>query len=279
MIRFEHFSYGYGPKNLALQDIAVELASGTLTVVTGLSGCGKSTFCRSLCGLVPHFFGGRAAGDIYLNETSIVKSTLQEISPQVAIVLEDYESQLFSLTVWEEMTFHNTLPLAAAKEKVETYLAAVGLAGFANREIAALSGGQKQRLAIAAALIREPQFFVFDEPAAALDPEGKKQLYKLLRRLSDDGMTVVAAEQDPRDLLLLADQLLVLEAGKLRFAGTPRSLAPTLETDSLYQRFLPDLWQLRSRIGDASLPYWQTEEEASKDLFCYLQAVKGEKRC
>lgn len=275
MIRLDHFSYSYQQK-VVLKNIDVTLPTKSLTVVTGLSGSGKSTLCRALCGLVPHFFGGRAAGEIYLDKLPILTSKLSDIAAQVAIVLEDYESQLFSLTVGEEMTYSLALPPDEAKKRAERELTAVGLEGFFDREIASLSGGQKQRVAIAAALIREPNFIVFDEPAAALDPAGKVQLYALLNKLANSGLTVVVAEQDPRDLLLLADQVLVLEDGQIRFAGAPEEVAPEIARNSVYGQFLPDLWQLRARLGDNKIPYWRSEQDAVDYLRDYLKACEVE---
>ncbi len=271
----EHFSYGY-KQELVLRDINFTLESGSLTVITGLSGCGKSTLCRALCGLVPHYFGGRAAGQIYLGQQSVLTSTLAELSPQVAIVLEDYESQLFSVTVQEELAYNLACLPNERDAAIAECLALVGLQGLAAREVAGLSGGQKQRLAIAGALIKRPQVIVLDEPAASLDPVGTTQLYELVSKLCKQGITVVVSEQDPRELMLLADQMIVLEAGEVAFYGKPELVAPLLERQDKYRRFLPDLWKLRLLITGASLPYWKNQAEAQQFLSRYLTVKKVE---
>jgi len=274
-IELTHFSYGYKNK-LGLRDINLTLESGSLTVITGLSGCGKSTLCRSLCGLVPHFFGGRAAGEIYLGSTSVLTSTLAEISPQVAIVLEDYESQLFSVTVQEELAYNLDCSPLEREATINQYLTLVGLQGLASREVSSLSGGQKQRLAIAGALVKKPQLIILDEPAASLDPAGTTQLYELVGKLCKQGLTVVVSEQDPRELMLLADQVVVLEDGAVAFCGQPELVAAELEKQDQYRQFLPDIWKLRLLIGGDSLPYWKTVGEAQRFLAEYLMAGKVE---
>lgn len=274
-IVLEHFSYAY-QQELVLRDINLTLESGSLTVITGLSGCGKSTLCRSLCGLVPHYFGGRAAGQIYLGAQSVLTSSLAEISPQVAIVLEDYESQLFSVTVQEELAYNLACLPSERDAAIAEYLALVGLQGLAAREVSSLSGGQKQRLAIAGALVKKPQIIVLDEPAASLDPVGTTQLYQLVSKLCKQGLTVIVSEQDPRELMLLADKMVVLEAGKVAFCGKPELVAPLLEQQAQYRQFLPDLWKLRLLIAGDTLPYWKNQAEAQRFLLQYLTAGKVE---
>ncbi len=270
-IELEHFSYAY-QQQVILNDISLTMEPGSLTVITGFSGCGKTTLCRALCGLVPHYFGGRAAGQIYLGKTNVLTSSLAAISPQVAIVLEDYESQLFSVTVQEELAYSLVCPPFERDAVIEECLTMVGLSGLASREVSSLSGGQKQRLAIAGALIKKPRLIVLDEPAAALDPAGTTELYALLRQLCAQGLTVVVAEQDPRELMLMADQMVFLEQGRIIFGGVPAVVAPFLEQQERYQQFLPDLWKLRLLLGDSTLPYWQCESAARKFLIHYLTA-------
>ncbi len=274
-IKLEHFSYGY-KQELVLRDINLTLESGSLTVITGLSGCGKSTLCRALCGLVPHYFGGRAAGQIYLGAESMLTSTLAAISPKVAIVLEDYESQLFSVTVQEELAYSLAGSPFEREAAIKEYLALVGLQGLATREVSSLSGGQKQRLAIAGALVKKPQIIVLDEPAASLDPVGTTQLYELVSKLCKQGLTVIVSEQDPRELMLLADQIVVLEAGSVALCGNPELVAPLLEQQDKYRQFLPDLWKLRLLIAGDSLPYWRNQAEAQQFLSGYLTSGKVE---
>ena len=274
-IVLEHFSYGY-KEELVLRDINLTLASGSLTVITGLSGCGKSTLCRALCGLVPHYFGGRAAGKISLGSEDVLTSSLAKISPLVAIVLEDYESQLFSVTVQEELAYNLVCSSSERDAVIAEYLSLVGLQGLAAREVSSLSGGQKQRLAIAGALVKKPQILVLDEPSASLDPVGTTQLYELVSKLGQQGLTVIVSEQDPRELMLLADQLVVLAGGTVAFCGKPELVAPLLEQQVQYRQFLPDLWKLRLLIAGDSLPYWKNQAEAKKFLSGYLTVGKVE---
>ena len=274
-ISLEHFSYAY-QKKLILNDVNLGMESGSLTVITGLSGCGKTTLCRAICGLVPHYFGGRAAGQIYLGQQSIMTGSLAEISPRVAIVLEDYESQLFSVTVQDEVAYNLNCQPSERPIVIEKYLDLVGLQGLSKREVSSLSGGQKQRLAIAGALVKKPELLVLDEPAAALDPAGTTQLYELLGKLRQQGLTIVVSEQDPRELMLLADQVVFLESGGVAFCGTPEEVARSLEAQEKYRQFLPDLWKLRLLIGDESLPYWENEAAAQKFFTGYLASCEVE---
>jgi energy-coupling factor transport system ATP-binding protein len=141
------------------------------------------------------------------------------------MVFQEPESQLFCMSVEEEVAFgpeNLAVPREEIASRVEWALDLVGLKGLADRSPFTLSGGQKQRLAIAAALSMKPSMLILDEPAYALDPVGRIELYSILSGLkAKHGMTVVVMERDAEDLVEFTDRFVLMSAGRVLVQGPP----------------------------------------------------------
>ena len=174
----------------ALAGISLTVPRGQLTVVMGPTGAGKSTLARCLTRLVPAFTLADVQGDILLDGASIAGQPVAELAGRIGLVFQDFEAQLFSTDVMQEMVFaleHAAVPPPAMAARVQQALAAVGLVGFDGRDPTTLSGGEKQRLAIAGLLALRPGIMVFDEPTTDLDPRGRADVFRVLHTLRDDG--------------------------------------------------------------------------------------------
>lgn len=269
---FEHFSYAYPGENLVLDDITLTLKPGSMTVITGPAGAGKTTLCLALAGAVPHFFGGRMAGKAeVLGRDS--QERQQWPQSQVGLVMEDYESQIIALTIEEEVAFvleNLGCPQDHIRNQIQRRLGQVGLAGMEHRPVSSLSGGQKQRLAIAAALAAEPKLLVLDEPSSALDPDGIEGLYDLLRELQQsEGLTVVAAERDPGRLSRYDCRLIVLLAGRIFAQGRAAEIATQLTGHAATRQLLPPLPALSRRLSqdlDHAFSAWDSPSAAIAEL-------------
>jgi energy-coupling factor transporter ATP-binding protein EcfA2 len=210
----------------ALREVRLTVSPGELVAVTGASGAGKSTLCRCIGRVVPTFHPADLRGRMRLNGESLAGKAVHDLVPEVGLVFQDFETQLFATEVWLEVAFgleNLGLPRAEILRRVTATLARIGLTGLERREPATLSGGQKQRLALAAVLAMEPRLLVMDEPTTDLDPAGRAEVLSLAeaRRAQDAGILLV--DHDPDDLIG-AERLLVLHDGAIALEGPARAL-------------------------------------------------------
>ena len=105
VINVENFYFAYKKSDLVLRDINFEIKKGSFTVITGPSGAGKTTLCKAMTGIVPYYMGGRYSGDVKINGESTKGKRVSDIAMRVGFIMEDYESQLVSLTAGEEIAF------------------------------------------------------------------------------------------------------------------------------------------------------------------------------
>ena len=271
-VRFEEFSYNYPKTGVGLQTVSLSIPAGSFTVLTGANGSGKTTLCMAMTGLVPHFFGGSMAGQVVVSEKSTSGRTVAETANGVGFVMEDYESQLVALTVFDEVAFameNMGVTAGTIRSRVMTALDAVGLSGLENRDLSALSGGQKQRLAIASVIASQPKILVLDEPASALDPEGASDVYALLSKLNrEQGITVIVAEHDLARALPYASQLVVMDGGQVVLAGSPAQVFSQMLSKQVYSAAVPSLRRLKGFLetGERSFTEWMTADEAAAEI-------------
>jgi len=225
------FTYTYADADRpALRDLSLEIEPGSFTVVAGGSGSGKSTLLRAACGLVPHFHGGVASGELEVGGLSVRDAGPSELAAVCGTVFQDPESQLVMGTPRTEIGLsleHRGEPPGAVARGVEEAALALGIAPLLDRRLESLSGGEQQRVALASALAGRPQLLVLDEPTSQLDPVAGDELVWLLRRLNEEwGTAVLLAEHRLERCLPAADRVLVLEDGAVVSDSAP---APFLE--------------------------------------------------
>ncbi len=266
-VRFEAvtFRYELAPETAALDHVSLELAPGSLTLVTGRSGSGKSTLCRLIAGYAPHQFEGTLEGSVEVAGLNVADRSIGELAEHVGVVFEDPFDQLTGATrtLFDEVAFALENRSRSPKEiarRVMNALEKVGLRELHDRHPRELSGGQCQRLAIATVLAVEPQILVLDEPTSQLDPIGSREVAALVAEMQRSGMTIVIVAQDLDRWLRHADRLICLEAGQLKASESPRRVLAELQDEGL---FLPPpvtlLWKrlraegLLSRAPDPPL--------------------------
>lgn len=214
-----------GSDRPALDGVSIGVRKGEFVSVLGANGAGKSTLCLLANGLIPHTVRGDLSGSVRVFGEDIGSRTVAQLSSRVGMVFQEPESQLFCMTVEEEVAFgpeNLGIPREEIAERVEWALQLVDMNGYNGRSPFNLSGGQKQRVAIAAALSMRPDMLVLDEPAYALDPVGRIELYKVLRELKEQhGMTVLLAERDAEEASLYSDEIVLLEQGHVVSRGPP----------------------------------------------------------
>jgi energy-coupling factor transport system ATP-binding protein len=216
----ERFTYTYpDAEQPALAEIALELESGSFTLLAGESGCGKSTLLRAACGLVPHFHGGEASGDLSVGGMSVRDHGPGDLAEVCGTLFQDPESQVVMGGVRAEIALgleHRGEPPAAVARAVEEAALALGIGHLLSRRADTLSGGELQRVALAAALAHRPRLLLLDEPTSQLDPVAGDELIWLLRRLNEEwGTTVLLTEHRLERCLPAADRVLALDEGRL----------------------------------------------------------------
>ncbi|MCX5813305.1 MAG: ABC transporter ATP-binding protein [Proteobacteria bacterium] len=221
-IRNISFTYGNSTKK-ALRDLSGDMIEGDFVAILGRGGAGKSTLCYTLNGLVPRFFRGDYSGIVNVMGREAYRSGIAEMSRTVGLVLQDFETQLFSTNVELEVAFGpENLGLSREEigRRITKYLAFTGMDVLRSRDSSNLSGGQKQRLAIASVLAMESPVLVMDEPTTDLDPLGRQHILELSRRLSAQVRTLIVADNEPENVIH-ADWIWLLKDGELVAVDRP----------------------------------------------------------
>ncbi|HUF06220.1 MAG TPA: ABC transporter ATP-binding protein [Candidatus Binatia bacterium] len=226
-----------GADEPALLGIDLELRAGTVVGLAGASESGKTTLCLVASGLAPRTIGGRIRGRITLDGEEVDAWPMHRLGQRIGIGFQNPATQLSQVaaTVFEEVAF-GPMNLAVEREAVVartwSALDALRIADLAERDPRQLSGGQQQLVAMAGLLAMRPTYLVLDEPTAQLDPAGTRLVADAIVRLAGDGTGILVAEQKT-DLLVTADEVLVLAGGRVALRGAPDEV--------LADRRLPEL--------------------------------------
>jgi len=202
-----------------LDGVTVSFARGKVSAIVGPSGCGKSTLLRCINGLETFDEGTIRVGDL-----DVSAATLQRIRLQVGMVFQHYGlfSHMSALANVMEAPVHvRKLAKSEARARAVALLEKVGLSHRREAFPRELSGGEQQRVAIARALAMEPAALLLDEPTAALDPERKAEVVKVLEGLAKEGTTMVIVTHEPAVVRGIADVAIVLKNGRVMAQGAP----------------------------------------------------------
>lgn len=234
LVTLDNVSYIYPrAETPALRDITLAIGKGEFLGLIGPTGAGKTTFCLSLSGIVPQFYGGRFFGHIAVAGLDTLEHPVSRLARHVGAVFEDPETQLTATSVENEIAFaleNLNVPREEILARIPRALEVARLEGTAKKHPRELSGGQKQRLAIAAALAVQPDILVLDEPTSQLDPMGAQEVFATIRELNKTlGLAVVMAGHAAEELAEYADRLALLVDGALVAIGAPDELYAQVE--------------------------------------------------
>ena len=219
MISFQNFSFRYEEsKNFTLRGIDMTVRTGEFILLTGRSGCGKTTLIRSLNGLIPHFYPGEIKGDLLMDGHSLLEMKPSELAGQVGTVFQDPRSQFFMTDTTRELAFGCENLGLAREETIDRIARAVKeleLVEYLNRSIFALSSGEKQQIAIGSVYALAPKVYIFDEPSANLDYAATKRLAEIMEKLKSAGYTIFVVEHRFYYLRDLIDRAFLIQNGKI----------------------------------------------------------------
>ena len=244
----------------ALSDVSLTIEDGSYTAIIGHTGSGKSTILQLLNGLLVPTEGSVRVFDTLITSTSVNKQ-IRQIRKQVGLVFQFAENQIFEETVLKDVAFgpqNFGVSVEEAEAIAREKLALVGIdESLFERSPFELSGGQMRRVAIAGILAMEPSIFVLDEPTAGLDPIGRKELMALFKKLHQDGITIVLVTHLMDDVAEFADQVYVMEKGKLVKGGKPSLVFQNVEFMEKIQLGVPKITRFAQRLVDRGISFEQ----------------------
>lgn len=230
IVKLHQVTYHYPfTEKAALQDINLEIEEGEFVAVIGPNGAGKSTLCYTLAGFIPHFYKGELQGLVEVDGESARESDLSDWVLKVGLVFQNPFNQISGAkyTVFEEVAFgleNSGVPRPEIIQRVEEVLQMTGIADLADRSPYSLSGGQQQRVALASILVMQPKVLVLDEPTSQMDPIGTREVFGVIRKMAEQGITVVMAEHKIEWIAQFADRVIALWEGKILLEGKPQEV-------------------------------------------------------
>ncbi len=212
---------------LAVEHLAVR--PGEFVCLVGANAAGKSTLCRAVAGLIPHFYNGQLEGSVQVYGQETAGSTISDLAGRVGYVMDDPFDQLTraTYTVYAEIAFglqNIGMPVDEIHRSVAQVLEELGIAALAQRVPTTLSGGEQQRVAIASIFARRPDILVMDEATSQLDPQGTEAIFQLVRHFQSLGKTILMVEPKLDKILQHADRLVFLHEGRILADGPVREV-------------------------------------------------------
>ena len=254
------FTYQEGTPlaSTALSDVSLTIEDGSYTALIGHTGSGKSTILQLLNGLLVPSQGSVRVFDTLITSTSKNKD-IRQIRKQVGLVFQFAENQIFEETVLKDVAF-GPQNFGVSEEDAEQIasekLALVGIdESLFDRSPFELSGGQMRRVAIAGILAMEPAILVLDEPTAGLDPLGRKELMDLFKKLHRSGMTIVLVTHLMDDVAEYANQVYVMEKGRLVKSGKPSDVFQDVVFMEEVQLGVPKITAFCKRLADRGVSF------------------------
>ena len=217
-LSFSYVSELTGDRVEALKDVDLSADAGSLTLVCGASGCGKSTLMKALTGLVPQMTPGELGGVVRINGRNLADVALTDVGHLCSSVFQNPRTQFFCDTVAEELAFcgeNYGRERATLRQQSERAAKLMGISHLLERKLATLSGGQLQKVALACALASGAPVLLADEPTSNLDPAAISEVRAALKVLKEQGLTIVVVEHRLHFLRGLADQVLLMEGGRV----------------------------------------------------------------
>ncbi|MGI0397215.1 energy-coupling factor transporter ATPase [Streptococcus pneumoniae] len=255
-----NFTYQEGTPlaSAALSDVSLTIEDGSYTALIGHTGSGKSTILQLLNGLLVPSQGSVRVFDTLITSTSKNKY-IRQIRKQVGLVFQFAENQIFEETVLKDVAFGPQNFGVSEEDAVKTAREKLALVGIDeslfDRSPFELSGGQMRRVAIAGILAMEPAILVLDEPTAGLDPLGRKELMTLFKKLHQSGMTIVLVTHLMDDVAEYANQVYVMEKGRLVKGGKPSDVFQDVVFMEEVQLGVPKITAFCKRLADRGVSF------------------------
>ncbi len=240
IIDMQDITFTYpGANKPSLTNVSLKIEKGDFHAICGDNGSGKSTLCKVINGLIPHYIDGDLKGTAIICDKDISKSNLDDIGQNIGFVYQDFENQIICPTVIEDASF------SCLNYAMEDYLTLgkkaldeVGLLHKEKENVWQLSGGERHLLAIAGAVSMSPEIIILDEPVSQLAPCNGKQIYEILKKLNNQGKTIIVVEHSKELIIEYCNNITLMDRGRILFTT---SVKDGLETNEAKNLFLDDI--------------------------------------
>lgn len=220
-------------KTPAITNLNIEIKPSEIIFITGPAGAGKTTLCRFINGLIPHFYTGKLEGKVVVRGMDTAEYPPETLCGYVGLIFDNPSNQLFNLTVYDEIAFgpeNLCIPPDKIREIVADALKFCRLETYVDKTPHHLSGGEQQACALASIMAMRPQIYVLDEPTANLDPYGTELVFDRVEDLfRTEKKTGIIVEHKLEQISKLADRMIVLDQGKIILEGKPREVMQSVD--------------------------------------------------
>ena len=277
-VEFKDVSFTYPDTEKAILDqISFKIKRGSWTSLIGHNGSGKSTISKLINGLLLPDSANNSR--ITVLGMTLNQKTVWDVREKVGIVFQNPDNQFVGATVGNDVAFgleNRAVPREQMVKIVRKVLADVGMLDYIDAEPANLSGGQKQRVAIAGILAVEPKIIILDESTSMLDPKGREQVLKIIKHLKKEkNLTVISITHDI-DEANMADDVIVLNDGKILAQGTPTEIFSKTEMLQEIGLDIPFVQKLINKLNEVgiSVPKNIKTKDELKQYLCQLNLKK-----
>lgn len=272
IINLESVNFSYDKKIDALKNISLSINEGEHIAIIGHNGSGKSTLAKILNGLVRADSGNVEIDGLSFND----KKEIFEIRKRVGVVFQNPDNQIIASIVEDDIAFgpeNLGIKREEIGQRIDFALSAVGMQKYRYSSPTRLSGGQKQRIAIAGVLALKPKVLVLDESTAMLDPQGRKDVLEVVKKLNKEHNVTIINITHYMDEVTGADKVFVMNKGEIVLSGTPKEIFKQKEKISEYKLELPLCSKIAQKLKENGLEISEdilTETELSEAL-CELK--------
>ncbi|WP_435923765.1 ABC transporter ATP-binding protein [Paenibacillus sp. DYY-L-2] len=255
IVSLEDVTFTYpGAEQPVLNGVSLRIERGDFVAVIGGNGSGKSTMCKTLNGLIPHYYVGDFQGTVVVNGLNTMEHEVARLSKHVGYVYQDFENQLIRPTVLDDAGF---APLNYGfedyQERGRRALRLVDLQADPKEFIWQLSGGQKHQLALAGAISLDPDILIIDEPVAQLDPNHARQIYDLLRNLNENyGKTIIVIEHHTEFIAEYCKTVVLMDDGRALWSKPAKEALCEMEQLQKSHIFPPQVTQAADRLSQSA---------------------------
>ncbi|MDW5298644.1 MAG: energy-coupling factor transporter ATPase [Sedimentibacter sp.] len=253
IIKIENVKYKYGKEDTcyAVDGVSLNIKKGEFTAIIGHNGSGKSTLAKLINSiLLP------TEGKVYVKGMDTADdSKLWDIRQSAGMVFQNPDNQLVATIVEEDIAFgpeNQGVESSEIRKRVDDALNAVGMYEYRKRPPHLLSGGQKQRIAIAGILALNSDCIILDEPTAMLDPSGRREVMETLKKLNDQGKTILLITHY-MDEAVQAERVVIMDKGNIKLDGTPRDVFRNIEVIKKFGLDVPQVTELAQELAKEGL--------------------------
>lgn len=236
----------------AIRDVSLDFKEGSFTSIIGKNGSGKSTLAKNLNGLLLP-----TSGKVHVNGWDTADDEhIWDIRQTAGMVFQNPDNQLVASIVEDDVAFgpeNLGIESGEIRKRVDEMLKAVDMYDFRRKAPHMLSGGQKQRIAIAGVLAMSPRCIIFDEPTAMLDPQGRQEVMAIIRKLHEEGKTIVLITHF-MDEAVQADRIVIMDNGRVLRVGTPNEVFADKELLKTVNLDVPLAVDLAQKLRERGIP-------------------------